>query len=101
MEDTRQQAIRTMATNMKSETSKISIDCAMALRKASQIGQVNIVADLLTQPGINVDSQDSISNNKTALHYACESGHLDIVKLLVDHGANLENSNTSGWTPYH
>lgn len=35
-----------------------------------------------------------------SLPYACEMGNLEIVKLLIDHGADV-NSTDSGYTPLH
>ena len=35
----------------------------------------------------------------TALHRAANRGHLDCVKLLVEHGANVQIENTRGQTP--
>ena len=37
--------------------------------------------------------------SKTALLYATREGHLDVVQLLVKHGANLERSDDNGITP--
>ena len=37
----------------------------------------------------NISSQDG----QTALHYASSSGHTDVVKLLVDSGAQIDNKN--------
>ena len=37
----------------------------------------------------------------SAAYVAAESGHCDILHLLVDHGANLEIANQSGWSPIH
>ena len=35
---------------------------------------------------ININAQDK--NGKTALQYACESQNLEVVKLLLEHGAD-------------
>ena len=40
--------------------------------------------------------------DKTPLHSACAKGHVEIVKYLVDHGAQIEaTSNKKGFTPLH
>ena len=35
----------------------------------------------------------------TPLHAACVNGHLHMIRLLVDHGADIENTNESSATP--
>lgn len=45
-------------------------------------------AELLLQRGAGVNRQDG--NGRTALSYACESGHLDAVKILVQNSADPE-----------
>ena len=37
----------------------------------------------------------------TALHFAAENGHLDIVKKLVENGADINKANNQGWTALH
>ena len=34
----------------------------------------------------------------TALMYASINGHIDVVKILIDMGANVNNKNEGGWT---
>jgi len=46
----------------------------------------------------SVDKKNSINANTIALIYASEHGHLEIVKLLIEKGANVNESNLSGWT---
>jgi len=35
----------------------------------------------------------------TALHFACESGHVQVAQTLVEAGANVEGVNGAGLTP--
>ena len=42
----------------------------------------------------NVDGQ-------TALHQGCRDGNLELVKLLVQFGANVRLTNRDGWSPLH
>jgi len=35
------------------------------------------------------------------LHWACDRGHLEIVLLLADHGADLNGLSEDGETPLH
>lgn len=57
-------------------------------------GQREIVEELLAVPGIHVDARDS--EHRHALQAACEAGKLELARLLVAHGANLNTyCNTS------
>lgn len=38
-------------------------------------------------------------NGETPLFYAIRSGKIDAVKVLIDHGANVNAQNSSGTTP--
>jgi ankyrin repeat protein len=38
---------------------------------------------------------------ETLLHRSCLMGNLDLVKILVKHGANQSIKNKSGWFPIH
>jgi ankyrin repeat protein len=74
------------------------------LLSAACEGHVEVVRILLER-GANVHAQlkviqaDAISSyvmisfvdqdHSTALHVACEKGHLDVVRHLLDHGANI------------
>lgn len=53
-----------------------------------------------------LDSQPKLISYKdndgyTALHRAAYSNNLEIVKSLIEHGANLEARTEMGWTPLH
>jgi serine/threonine-protein phosphatase 6 regulatory ankyrin repeat subunit B len=57
------------------------------------------VVELLQSRSVNVNDTDASGN--TALHLACTSGHLDIVKQLLHYGAAVNVSNKLGRTPLH
>jgi ankyrin repeat protein len=40
-------------------------------------------------------------NQDTLLHIACTSGKLEVVKLLIDNGADISAANLDGFTPLH
>ncbi len=40
-------------------------------------------------------------NKKTALHYAAQNGHADVVAFLLDRGADVNRPNIAGETPLH
>ncbi len=58
-----------------------------------------MVRELLRQPATDIHWQDPESENCTALHHACRNGHLEVVKLLVEHGASIEATDDKGMTP--
>jgi len=67
------------------------------LREAAQSGEADRVKDLLkTDPGIINASDESGS---TALHYASEHGHLDVVEILLEHGADPALADIRSRTP--
>jgi ankyrin repeat protein len=54
----------------------------------------------LLSVGANVNARDSKSNGLTPLHRACYKGYVQIVKELLEHGADIE-ATFCGWTPLH
>lgn len=50
-------------------------------------GDIEEIKQLLVT-GLNIESRNQ--NGKTALHLACENGHLDVVKELIKMGAQIE-----------
>jgi uncharacterized protein len=62
-------------------------------------GDLALVKLLLSQ-GADVDSDDGAGF--AALHYAANKSHAEVVKVLIDAGADLKaQSNKVGWTPLH
>ncbi|EKD71273.1 MAG: ankyrin repeat protein [uncultured bacterium] len=62
-------------------------------------GCINLINQLLTDPSININQEHK--DGSTALHRAAENGWIDIVKLLLSHGAHVSAKNNSGTTPLH
>ncbi|EDO47759.1 predicted protein [Nematostella vectensis] len=44
---------------------------------------------------------DQDENRMTALHHSCLYGRIEIVRLLLEHGADLEVRDSKGWTALH
>ncbi len=59
--------------------------------------QTNNMCDLLVGQYINAINK----YNCTALHYAADNGHLEIVKLLIANDADVNAKDNTGYTPLH
>jgi len=70
------------------------IHLGYALTWAATWGKRDAV-ELLLQKGVDPNGKD---DDATALHFAAAFGHLDIVRLLLAHGASLETLNSYGGT---
>lgn len=69
------------------------------LHKASRLNYVDVVAYCLDRLGMNPDSKDNAGY--TPLHEACQRGHLEIARLLLQYGANHSEAALSGIRPLH
>jgi ankyrin repeat protein len=98
MDCTRQQAATIMSQD-NDLSNDVSVDTSSALLRAATIGQTRVVQELLQQPGIIINWQGPDSKSRTALHRACKNGHLEVVKLLVEHGASIEATDDKEMTP--
>lgn len=63
------------------------------LREAACLGDIESVQGLISQH-VNINAQNRI-NGWSALHWACKRGHEDVVRVLLNNGAdiNLETNN--------
>jgi len=62
---------------------------------------LSLVRDLLNSSKLDVDTPVPDSDNKTLLHEAAALGHLDIVRLLLERGANVNNESFGGEAAIH
>ncbi len=70
---------------------------AEQLQDAARKGDAAAVTKLIDD---GVDVNTKFRYNATALFYACDHGHLDVVKVLLDKGADLTIKDTFyGFTP--
>ena len=58
------------------------------------------MAQLLLRLGAEADNK-SENNIHTPLYYAAHKGHMGVVKVLLDGGANPNVETRNGWTPLH
>jgi hypothetical protein len=78
------------------DESKQHVDCSEMLAYAYNIDGADRVADKLDL-GVPVDCRDP-SDNSTALMKASESGSVDVVRVLIDHGAEINARDKYGQT---
>src|SRR5215208_2726855 len=70
---------------------------AEQLQEAARKGDAVTVTKLLDE---GVDVNTKYRYNATALFYACDHGHVDVVKVLLDHKADMNVKDTFyGFTP--
>ena len=62
-------------------------------------GDVGTLSKFLQQDGVNVNTQDHLG--RTALHYACHTGHLSSVALLLKYGGDQSSPDSSNSLPLH
>jgi ankyrin repeat protein len=67
------------------------------LHCAADQGHIDICAYLIHVPGIIIASRDDAG--MTPLHYACISGHIAIIQLLIEHGSYWNCRDDRGRTP--
>jgi ankyrin repeat protein len=72
---------------------------AVPLHKAVYNGHAAITADLVRQPGIDLDFQGA-TNGYTPLHDALWHGYEECARILVDAGARTDLLGHDGKTPY-
>lgn len=77
----------------------------MDLLLAGDAGDIELVRELMKAPKADVNkafSHAKFNKRSTALHYASRSGHLALVKVLVDEfGANINAREKEDWTPVY
>jgi ankyrin repeat protein len=69
-----------------------------ALFYAATYNHLEVVKELLNH-GISINKGIAKYDNMTALHNPVAHGYLDIVTLLLDNGANIDQATTDGQTP--
>lgn len=78
----------------------IDVDVAISpLIAASYLGRVDIVKLLLSNPRIDIDFSTSELRH-TPLTVACLSGNFEILKILLDEGAEVNKPTQTSYTPF-
>ncbi|KAI0734171.1 ankyrin repeat-containing domain protein [Fomitopsis betulina] len=68
-----------------------------AAHNAALSRQTGLLRSLVSQDPTLVNAPDV--DGRTPLHWAASSGALDIVRYLIDHKADVDSTDNSGWTP--
>ena len=78
----------------------LKVDPAARLRAGAERGDIAAISvQLLAAPGdVDVGGRKT---GQTALHRACDRGHVDAVRLLLQHGASPDTLSTAGQTSLH
>lgn len=76
-----------------------SLDMLRPFLKAAEYGQLGIVKKI-AQGQFNINAEGD-QGRRSALHLAASNDHLDIVKFLVEHGADRTLIDSQGRTPLH
>lgn len=69
------------------------------LHRATKEGNFTIVSELLTCGYRNIDAKNQ--DGHTAVHLACRYSNEQMVRKLIDSGANVNCRDTKGNTPLH
>ena len=69
------------------------------LHKATKEGYLNIVSSLIEEGVEDINAKDK--DGRTALHFACINGNIDIVKYLHEHRADINAKDNWEFTPLH
>ena len=75
------------------------MDNSLIFLNACKNGQKGVVQAFVKRGGIDYNKRDTAGN--TPLFYACMKGTRDIVKLLLDNGADPGIANNANMTPLH
>jgi len=88
---------RILSANSSSPAVALNDNSLTPLMVAARAGSREVTGWLLSQ-GVKVDAGTKAEDG-TALLGACDRGFLEIVKLLVEHGANVNHKDSRGWPP--
>ncbi|KAK7058628.1 putative ankyrin-repeat protein [Paramarasmius palmivorus] len=71
----------------------------LSVHSAAQTHQVGLLRTLVNEDPKLVNAVDA--DGRTPLHWAASSGSLDIVRILLEHDAEVDKPDASGWTALH
>mmetsp|Transcript_2205 Transcript_2205/g.4956 ORF Transcript_2205/g.4956 Transcript_2205/m.4956 type:complete len:289 (-) Transcript_2205:400-1266(-) len=71
------------------------------LHRAAKVGDVSELLRLLEEQESTTAFINVRDGGETALHLAAEEGHVDALRLLLEHGAAVSAQSSEGWTALH
>ncbi|XP_078401904.1 ankyrin repeat domain-containing protein 49 [Cetorhinus maximus] len=86
-------------SDFKKKEIELENDPASLLLWASEKNQISIVSRLLSENPSLVNVKDD--DNYTPLHRAAYNDHIEVVRELIAHGADVHARTIDGWTPLH
>ena len=67
---------------------------------AAELGKIEIVTHLVENYDVNINATTSVSEGEiTPLRYAIYNGDYQMFLFLVEHGADIHQTNAQGWNP--
>lgn len=69
------------------------------LAEAAKIGDLALVKTLVQKGDVDINKKDTLY--WMPLHFAIMFGHINIVKFLIENGADVNITSCWGWTPLH
>jgi ankyrin repeat protein len=71
------------------------------LHQAAKCGLTNVVTELLKYQQFRKTINATNETKWTPLHKAANSGYIEVVRILISHGAEIDRKNDDGDTPIH
>ena len=82
---------------MKLKNKRLGKVLDLRLHTAAMTGDLRLAEEALASK-VDVNLQ-SVKQRGTPLHWACAQGHMDVVKTLIAHGADVNRTDEIGCTP--
>ncbi|XP_076441367.1 ankyrin repeat domain-containing protein 66-like [Babylonia areolata] len=73
----------------------------LEIHDAASTGDYDSLEELIKTGKYDLNLKDVDSGNRTALHWACQKGYVECIRLLLENGAKGTARTTTGWTPAH
>ena len=70
------------------------------LLDACERNLTEVAKSLLQEEGVEIDARDE-TNQRTALHWACDNGNMELAMALMDRGADVDARSVDEDTPLH
>lgn len=88
-----------LSVSAEEEAERDAADENFPLHAAARQGDAARCRTLVARRGRSVDARDE--DEHTALHWACDGGHVEAAEALLQHGAAVDARNCDGTTPLY